>query len=113
MDDNPLRANSPTDSGFGVLNLPETAAPIDKVTKEQKDLVKAAKSPEGKIILEHMQTQLDILVHNLKHTEYAGVDPTAVAADVMASQKAIKIFEDVLNSVKISQQAIKDAAKQS
>jgi hypothetical protein len=106
-----VRANSPVND-FTVLNPVEDEPSIYKVTDEQKALVSASKSRDGKIILDHLQSKVDEAIYTLKHGEFVGMDPTTVAAIVIGSQQAIRVFEDVLKSVEISKQAVKDAAKQ-
>lgn len=108
-----MRANSPTDNDFAVLNALDEEEPIDKVTDEQKQLVKASKSKDGKVLLDYMQRQVDIQLEILKHGDFTKMTPTMATARLMATQQTLQIFEDVLSAVDTSKKAIEDASKQS
>lgn len=104
-----MRANSPT-NGFEVLNQVEDEAPATKITPEQRALVAAANTKDGKLILDHLQKHIDVRIELLKHGDFKNMDPTSIAVSVLASQQIISVFEDVLSAVELSKQAIKDAS---
>lgn len=104
-----MRANSPT-NGFEVLNQVEDEAPATKITPEQRALVAAANTKDGKLILDHLQKHIDVRIEMLKYGDFKNLDPTSIAVSVLASQQVISVFEDVLKAVELSKQAIKDAS---
>jgi hypothetical protein len=106
-----MRANSPTDSSFDLLNPVVDPAPADRLTPDVKQLAKASKSKEGQIILEHLQTRLDHFVTILKSTPIDGSDSTMALAKMMAAQMVIQEIETIFKDVTIAQEAVKDATK--
>jgi hypothetical protein len=112
----PLRANSPVNNDFGVLNLPgedDELSPVQKLTKEHLELAKAAKSANGKIILDHLQKRVDTFSSQLKSQDLVSIDPTTALARVMAAQLVIQEFEAVLNDAALAVKTVEDAVKQS
>ena len=108
-----MRANSPTPDNFSVLN--PVIDEVDKFepTLEMKKLAKAAKSPDGKIILEHLENKITEYKNVLISTDFSKAGDNIVAlATVMSLQKMIKEFEAVLNDVQISTQVVNESIQQ-
>lgn len=107
-----MRANSPLPDSFSVLNPVEDSPTISEPTAEMKQLARAAKSPDGKIILDHLQSKIAEYTSVLLSTDFSQSNDNIVAlATVISLQKMIKEFEAVLSDVTISTEVVKDAAK--
>lgn len=108
-----MRANSPLPSDFSILNPVEDELQSQEPTVEMKKLAKAAKSPDGKLILDHLNDKIEEYKNRLINTDFASyADSTVAMATVIATQKMIKEFEVVFNDVNIATQAVNDAIKQ-
>jgi hypothetical protein len=110
-----MRANSPTTNDIGsLLRLPteDERTPLEKLTREELDLAKAAKSANGQIILQHLQRRVDNFTTQLKSQKVEG-DHVVALAKVMAAQVVIEEFEGVINESRQAIKAVEDAAKKS
>jgi hypothetical protein len=108
-----LRGNSPLPADFGVLNAPQDIPAKDKVTAEHIALAKAAKTKDGKIIVDHLMRQVKLHTDKLMTTNFAGVDPATAMAIVMASQETIAIFQGVLRDIETAKEVVRDATARS
>lgn len=104
-----MRANSPVND-FNLLNpVVDELESVEKLTKEHRELAKAAKTKDGQIILDHLQSRVDAFTEVLKTRPVSDQDPNMALARFMAAQQVIQEFEAVLNDVEIAKQAVKDA----
>ena len=108
-----MRANSPVPDNFSVLNPIEDNVQNLEPTVEMKKLANAAKSADGKIIIEHLQSKIEDYTKVLLITDFSKSNDNVVAlATVISLQKMIKEFEAVLNDIQISKEAVNDSIKQ-
>jgi hypothetical protein len=105
------RTNIPTDSGFQVLNTVEDTASTQKLDPEVKRLAKAAKSPDGAVILNHLKARLSHFETILKKAPLSGGDNVTVLAELLAARQVIAEFESVINDCEIAVKAVADAAR--
>lgn len=103
--------NLPGNDNYAAALPPQEEPPEEKIDEAQRQLAAAAESKSGKVLLDHMKKNVDNQLNVLKYTNFTEMDPIMALGMVLSAQNTLAIFEDVLNSVEFSKQAIEDAKK--
>lgn len=105
----PLRANSPTNNDFEVLNVPAEASPTDQLPNDVKQLAREASSPKGSIILTHIQEKIDVQKKVLFGEDLTKMPAEEIGQRTLASMRVISILETVISDCETAVKAVQDA----
>lgn len=105
----PMRANSPTNNDFEILNLPVDDSPTDQLPEDRKKLAKEASSPKGSIILNHLQDEINKQKKVLFGEDLTKMPAAEIGYRTLGTMKVISVLQKVIDDCEIAVKAVKDA----
>lgn len=105
----PMRANSPVNSDFGVLNAPEDPSAVDALSLEVKQLAKEANSVKGSIILNHLRQRIEDKKKVLFGETLSLMPMAEIGQRFMATMDVISELESIIRDCEKATRAVKDA----
>lgn len=109
-----MRANSPTDGDFSVLNVVEDfEAPAQKLTAEDKELAKIGASKDWQVILNYLEGRIANLIEESFKQPIEAADLEKVGAGFMTTRAVVNELRAVINKVELTTKAVQDAVRAS